>query len=456
VAEQIIMPKLGFDMAEGTLVDWRIKVGDAINKGDVVAEIETDKATIEIEATVGGTVLQFMAQPGDVVAVGAPIAMVGAPGEKVAPGAAPATQAPAAQAPAAQAPAAQAPAAEEAPAPQVEAPAPPTPAAQAIPAPAAEESAEFPGGVKASPVARRLAEEKGINLQRVKGSGPGGRITRKDVEEFPVSEAPAAPVQAPRPAAPAAPAIPPAAARPTMPTFTEIPSGPDVEVVELSRIRARIGQRLVESKQFVPHFYVTTEIDMGAALDLRQQLNASITDEAGKISVNDLIVKGVALALRQFPNLNSHYYGDKLVRHKRINIGIAVALPQGGLVNVTAYDADKTALGTLAAQNRDMVTRAREGKMKPQELEGSTFTVSNLGPYDVEEFSAIINPPEAGILAVGSAKKVPVVLEDGSLGVGIRMKATVSIDHRVSDGAEAAEFMRFLKGLLEHPMRLLI
>jgi pyruvate dehydrogenase E2 component (dihydrolipoamide acetyltransferase) len=443
MAEQIIMPKLGFDMAEGTLVDWRVKIGDAIDKGDVVAEIETDKATIEIEATVGGTVLQFLAQPGEVVAVGAPIAVVGAEGEKVITGGN------------GGAPSAKAPAAAEAPAPVAEAPAP-APVAQAAPAPAAVESAEFPGGVKASPVARRLAEEKGVDLRRVKGSGPGGRITRKDVEEFPVSEAPAAPIQPPRPAAPAAPAIPPAAARPTMPAFTEIPSGPDVEVVELSRIRARIGQRLVESKQFVPHFYVTSEIDMGAALDLRQQLNASITDEASKISVNDLVVKGVALTLRQFPNLNSHYYGDKLVRHKRINIGIAVALPQGGLVNVTAYDADKTALGTLAAQNRDMVTRAREGKMRPQELEGSTFTVSNLGPYDVEEFSAIINPPEAGILAVGSAKKVPVVLEDGSLGVGIHMKATVSIDHRVSDGAEAAEFMKSLKELLEHPMRLLI
>ena len=442
MAEQIIMPKLGFDMAEGTLVDWRVKIGDAISKGDVVAEIETDKATIEIEATVGGTVLQFLAQPGEVVAVGAPIAVVGAEGEKVVTGGN--GGAPSAKAPAT-----------EAPAPAAEAPVP-APAAQAAPALAAEESAEFPGGVKASPVARRLAEEKGVDLRRIRGSGPGGRITRKDVEEFPVSEAPAAPVQPPRPVAPAAPAIPPAAARPTMPAFTEIPSGPDVEVVELSRIRARIGQRLVESKQFVPHFYVTSEIDMGAALDLRQQLNASITDEASKISVNDLVVKGVALTLRKFPNLNSHYYGDKLVRHKRINIGIAVALPQGGLVNVTAYDADKTALGTLAAQNRDMVTRAREGKMRPHELEGSTFTVSNLGPYDVEEFSAIINPPEAGILAVGSAKKVPVVLEDGSLGVGIHMKATVSIDHRVSDGAEAAEFMKSLKELLEHPMRLLI
>lgn len=240
-----------------------------------------------------------------------------------------------------------------------------------------------------------------------------------------------------------------------MPTFSAIPEGPDVEVIELSRIRARIGQRLVESKQFVPHFYVTTEIDMAAAMKLRALLNATIENDADKISVNDLIVKATALSLRAYPNLNSHYYGDKIVRHKRINIGIAVALDDG-LVNVTAYDADKAALGTMAANNRDMITRARSGKVKPHELEGSTFTVSNLGPYDVDHFIAIINPPEAGILAVGSAKKVPVVLQDGSLGVGVRMKATISVDHRVSDGAEAAEFMQYLKNLLENPMRLLI
>ena len=241
-----------------------------------------------------------------------------------------------------------------------------------------------------------------------------------------------------------------------MPTFTDLPSGPDVEIIDLSRIRARIGQRLVESKQFVPHFYVTTEIDIAAALELRQQLNGSIDDPAAKISVNDLIVKAAALTLRKFPNLNTHYYGDKLVRHLRINIGIAVALPDGGLVNVTSYDADKTALGTMAINHRDVINRAREGSVKPREIEGSTFTVSNLGPYDVDHFSAIINPPEAGILAVGSAKKVPVVLADGSLGVGMRLKGTISVDHRVSDGAEAAQFMKALKELLENPMRLLI
>ncbi len=435
MAEPIIMPKLGFDMAEGTLVRWTVEIGQAIKKGDVIAEIETDKATIEIESTVEGTVLQLLAQPGEVVAVGSPIGYVGAPDEAVSGAAAPAPKAAAAPTPA--------PAAAAAPA---------APAPQAAPEVSAETGGD--GFIKASPIARRLAEERGIDLRRVKGTGPGGRITKKDIENFPVEEAPAAPVAPVAPAA--APPIPPEAPRPTMPTFTEVPSGPDVEIIPLSRIRARIGQRLVESKQFVPHFYVTNEIDVAKALELRAQLNESISDPAGKITINDLIVKAVALALREFPNLNSHYYGDKLVRHKRINIGIAVALPEGGLVNVTSYDADKTSLGTMAANHRDMITRAREGKVRPHEIEGSTFSVSNLGPFDVEHFIAIINPPEAAILAVGSARKVPVVLDDGTLGVGLRMKATLSVDHRVSDGVEAAQFMQKLKELLENPMRLLI
>ncbi len=427
MAEPILMPKLGFDMAEGILINWTVEVGQAIKKGDVIAEIETDKATIEIETTVEGTVLKLLAEPGDVIAVGSPIGYIGQPGESVPDDGAPAATAPAAEPEAA--PAAEAPAQA------------PTPA----PGPAPGDGDGF---IKASPIARRLAAEKGIDLSKVAGSGPGGRIVKRDVENFPVEEAPAAP--------PIAPAISPEAPRPTMPTFIEIPSGPDVEIVELSRIRARIGQRLVESKQFVPHFYVTTTIDIAAALALRKQLNESISDPAGKISVNDLIVKAAALALREFPNLNSHYYGDRLVRHKRINIGIAVALPKGGLINVTSYDADKTALGTMAANHRDMITRVREGKVKPSEIEGSTFSVSNLGPFDVDHFIAIINPPEAGIVAVGAAKKVPVVLEDDTIGVGMRMKATVSVDHRVSDGVEAAEFMQQIKELLENPMRLLI
>jgi pyruvate dehydrogenase E2 component (dihydrolipoamide acetyltransferase) len=198
------------------------------------------------------------------------------------------------------------------------------------------------------------------------------------------------------------------------------PAGPDIEEIDLSKLRQRIGLRMVESKQQVPHFYVTAEIDVDALLALRQQLNAGL-DETQKISVNDLIVKAAALTLRQFPNLNTHFYGDKLVRHKRINIGMAVALPQGGLMNVVCHDADKVSLGTMAVENRAKIARAREGKVRPDDVEGSTFTVSNLGPYDVDFFAAIINPPEAGILAVGSAQKVPVVRPVGTWGVGQSM-----------------------------------
>ncbi len=420
--EAVLMPKLGFDMAEGTLVNWIKKVGDSINRGEVIAEIETDKATIEIESNVSGTILQLLAQPGDALPVGATIAYVGQPGEQ--PSGAPAT----APAPAA--------------APATEAP---TPAQPAVPARVPSGNGEgYPGGVKASPLARRIAAEKGIDLRQVQGSGPGGRIVREDVEKF--APIPAA-APAPRPAA-ALTAIP-------APSLGAAPEGPDVEVIDLSKLRQRIGVRMVESKQQVPHFYVTTEIDVDALLALRQQLNDGL-DETQKISVNDLVVKAAALTLRQFPNLNTHFYGDKLVRHKRINIGIAVALPQGGLMNVVCHDADKVSLGTMAVENREKVARAREGKVRPDDVEGSTFTVSNLGPYDVDFFAAIINPPEAGILAVGSAQKVPVVKADGTLGVGQRMKVTISVDHRVSDGAEAAAFMKALKQLLENPMRLLI
>jgi pyruvate dehydrogenase E2 component (dihydrolipoamide acetyltransferase) len=211
----------------------------------------------------------------------------------------------------------------------------------------------------------------------------------------------------------------------------------------------------VESKQQIPHFYVTTVVDVEPLMALRKQINDGL-DDAKKVSVNDLVVKATALALRQFPNLNSHFYGDKIVRHKRIHIGIAVALPNGGLMNVVAKDVDKVSIGTLAQLNKEMIARAREGKVKPDDVQGSTFTVSNLGGYDVENFQAIVNPPEAGILAVSSALKVPVVKPDGTLGVGQRMKLTVSVDHRVSDGAEGAQFAQALKKLIENPMGLLL
>jgi pyruvate dehydrogenase E2 component (dihydrolipoyllysine-residue acetyltransferase) len=430
MAQPITMPKMGADMAEGTLINWLKKVGDPIKEGEVIAEVDADKATVEVPATASGTILSLVGEPGQALQVGSVIAYVGQPGEKAEGGTAASSAADAAPALKSAVQAAPAPAPSAAP--QQVAP---------VPQPKAELNGEhLPDGVRASPIARKIAADKGIDLRQVTGTGPNGRIQKSDVETY--TPAAPAPVQARAAGIPA-------------PSYGNIPSGPDVEVIDVTRLRDRIAKRMTESKQQVPHFYVTTEIDVEPMLELRKQLNSS-QDEAHKISVNDLIVKATALTLRQFPNLNSHYYGSKVVRYKRINIGIAVALEKGGLMNVVSPDADKVALGTMAALNKERIARARDGKVKPEDIEGSTFTVSNLGPYEVEQFAAIINPPEAGILAVSSAKKVPVVKPDGTLGVGNRMKVTISVDHRVSDGAEAAQFLQAFKTLVENPMRLLI
>lgn len=417
MADTVNMPKLGFDMAEGTLMRWVKKVGDSVQAGDVLAEIETDKATVEVESYFTGTLLGVFVKENTVVEVGAPIAVIGAEGEKV--------DTPTSAAPA------QSPASEKAEA----APQSPSPTASEA-APASAEG--YPGGVKASPVARRIAEERGINLAQVAGSGPGGRIVKRDIEAVRL-EAPAALVMAAMASSPA-------------PSYSA-PSGAAFEEIPLTRMRKTIAERTRQSFQFVPHFYVTTEIDMGPVLELRKQINATLSDER-KVTVNDLIVKAVALTLLEFPNLNTHFHGDKLIRHHRVNIGIAVAL-DSGLMNVVCQDADKRSLSDIAAANKVMIARAREGKVKPEDVEGATFTVSNLGAYDVEHFLAIINPPEAGILAVGSAKEVPVVV-NGELTIGVRMKATISVDHQVSDGAEGARYMQRLKELLENPLRMLV
>jgi pyruvate dehydrogenase E2 component (dihydrolipoamide acetyltransferase) len=303
------------------------------------------------------------------------------------------------------------------------------------------------GRIKASPVARHIATERGIDLSQVHGTGPGGRIVKEDVENF--TPETLTPAPSPSGRGEAVSGIVPAPAR-------KLPEGADVEILDINATRKRIVAVTVESKQQIPHFYVTTEMDVEALLTLRKQLNDSLPENAAKISVNDMVVKAAALTLRQFPNLNSHYYGDKVARHKRINIGIAVALANGGLMYVVARDADKMALGALAQNNKDMIARAREGKVKIEDITGATFSTSNLGPYAVEHFSAIINPPEAGILAVGAAMKVPVVKDDGSLGIGNRMKVTISVDHRVSDGAEGAQYLQAFKALVENPMRLLV
>ena len=426
MAEIVNMPKLGFDMKEGQLIRWVKQPGDAVKKGDILAEIESDKATIEVECFVEGTVLQHLVNQGDWVPIGAPIMVVGQAGEKV-DLAALGVAAPAA---AAEAKAAQG-----------------KPAPAQVSAPAAVTTGSGNGhqtleDIKASPLAKRLAREYGLDLTAMVGSGPQGRIVKADVEAFRESAV----------AAPVAPASGPASSRPA-PSYTPVRPSADDETIPTPRIRTRIAARMVESKTTVPHFYVTCEIDMEAALNLRKELNARRADD-DKISVNDMIVKAAALALRDFPNVNSSFNGETIIRHNHVNVGIAVSLDDG-LMNVVSPDADLTPLSMMARNHRDMIARARDGKIRPEDVEGETFAVSNLGAYDVENFIAIINPPSAAILAVGSAKQVPVV-KDGQLAVGWRMRGTLSADHRVTDGAEGARFMQAVKAILEDPLRLLM
>ena len=420
MAEFIVMPKLGFDMREGVLVGWLKKVGDEVNKGDVVAEIESDKATLELESHVAGVLLRLLEDEGAVVPIGANLAIVGAADEDIS-GLSPAgTTTP------------PAPAATPAPAEPAPAPLPPA-------APAGTASDEFPGGVKATPVARRLARELGVDLRQVSGTGPGGRVRKTDVAGFSESQ-PALPLMVPT-----LPAL-----EPTPPPF---PAGGDQVTVPLTRLRQAIARRMTESKTTVPHFYVTSEIDMAPALALRKQINALLPEDE-KVTVNDLIVKAAALALRDFPNLNAAFAGDQIIQHKAINVGSAVAV-EGGLLTVVQKNTDTATLSKIAADNRAMIARARAGKISPDDVQDGTFTVSNLGGFDVDHFIAIINPPDAAILAIGSARQVPVVV-NGELAVGTRMKVTISADHRATDGAEAARYLQQFKALMEEPMRLLI
>ncbi len=297
------------------------------------------------------------------------------------------------------------------------------------------------GRLAASPVALRMAAELGIDLRQVAGSGPGGRIIKRDIEAY-VQE------NAKKPEKKAAGAPPP------MPIPSYEPTAEGYRVEPLSGMRQTIARRMVDSKQQAPHFYVTTEIDMAPAMALRGQLNA-LLPEAEKISVNDLIVKAAALTLRQFPGINASFAADGIHIHDHVHVGVAVAR-ENGLVTAVLRDCDKTSLALLAIQTRELVGRTREGRMKPDDMMGATFTISNLGMFDVEEFSAIITMPQAAALAVGAVKKIPVVNADGQLAVGTRMKVTLSADHRVTDGAEVAKFLQALKAALEQPLRLVL
>ena len=445
MAETISMPKLGFDMAERTLVRWVKNEGENINKGDVLAEIETDKATVEVESSASGVVRKLLVEAGSVVPIGDPIAIVGSADEKIDEPAKP-TEPKTEKKTDEQAGAELTTEPEK---PQEEskmqkAEEKPSPADQTKPTPAPVGQAEAPrpggepeGPVKASPLAKKIARDNNVDLSRVQGTGPGGRVVRKDIEAALSSGQPSAVGR--QPAVQQVPSV--------------VPVSHEDETVQLTKLRQAIARRMTEAKTSVPHFYVTHEYKMDALMAMRKQINDYLPENE-KLSVNDFIIKAVALTLREFPNLNASFAGDKVVHHGAVNVGVAVAV-EGGLLTVVNRNTDQQPLRVIASDVKRMVAGAREGKVKPNDIEGSTFSISNMGMYDVENFFAIINPPEAAILAVGSAREVPVV-ENGEVKVGWRMKATISVDHRVSDGVEGARFMQKLAEFLENPVRMLV
>jgi pyruvate dehydrogenase E2 component (dihydrolipoamide acetyltransferase) len=414
MATVVNMPKLGFDMAEGTLVRWVKAVGDAVNRGEVLAEIETDKATVEVESLASGTVRKHLVSEGSSVPVGTPIAVVGSPDEPIegveaspAGSSGAGTKAAEPRSPAA--------------------PAKKQPVA-AAPMPAVAEG-RIPQGIRASPLARRMAEQNALDLAGLAGTGPGGRVTRQDVEAALSSSLRSAGSTARK----AAPGV--------------------TEKIPLSRLRAAIGRRMTLAKQQVPHFYLTADLNAAGMMALRQEANAFLP-EAERLSINDFILRACALALREFPNLNASLDGETIVRHGDINIGSAVSV-ESGLLTVVVRQADRKTIQAISQELRGLVARAREGKVRPEDIEGSTFTVSNLGMFEIDDFVAIINPPEAAILAVGAVRDVPVV-EDGRVVPGRRLKVTLSADHRVTDGAEGARWLQALREYIEHPVRLIL
>ncbi|MEZ4496588.1 MAG: dihydrolipoamide acetyltransferase family protein [Thermomicrobiales bacterium] len=435
----MIMPKMGDGMEEGTLLRWLKQVGDDISAGDAIAEIETDKVSLEIEATETGKLARFLVDEGATVPINTPIVVIGE--DDGAAGAAPEAAAPA-EAPA--------PAQAAAPAPAAAAPVPAA-VAPAVAAPAPQVVERAPGErFRASPLVRRLAVEHGLDLGQIPGTGPGGRIVKDDVMPY-ISGA----VPAPRAAAPAAAEAPAAAAPAPAAVAPQAPAGRPAGVAkEMSRIRKTTAKRMIEAKQTIPHFYVTIDVDMGKAVAFRKQVNEQIDEKEGKVSFNDLVVKAAALALRNYPALNQSYEGDTVYTHSNIDINLAVAI-ENGLIAPFIPDADQKSLGTIARMSKDLAGRARAGTLEMPEYQGGTFTISNLGMFDVDEFIAIINPPQAAILAVGSIREQPVV-EDGEIVVGHRMKLSLAADHRLSDGAEVARYLGDVKKLLQNPMLLAI
>ncbi|MBP1636543.1 MAG: pyruvate dehydrogenase complex dihydrolipoamide acetyltransferase [Acidobacteria bacterium] len=420
MASRVVMPKLSDTMEEGKILRWLKKEGDKVETGQTLAEVETDKATVEMEAYTNGVVRKLIAKEGDTIPIGAMIAVIGSPDEDIsalveAGGVRAGTPAPAAAPP----PQAQAPAPREAPR--------PAPPRRPAPPPAPATQAEAPGaeggrGLRASPLALRMAADAGIDIGTLKGTGPQGRIIRRDIEA--ALEQAKAPAAAPPPAQPIG----------------------EVQEIELSSMRRTIARRLVQSKAPVPHFYLTVDVRMERAWEAYKALR----DENYPVSLNDVVVKATASALRRHPEMNASFAGDRVRQYTRVHIGIAVAL-EDGLITPVIRDADSKSLLDIAQEARELAERARARRLQPHEYTGGTFSISNLGMMGIEEFSAIINPPEAGILAVGAVREVPVV-EGGEVRVGRRMKLTLSVDHRVADGAQGARFLQTLTRMLENPL----
>lgn len=417
MAEIVRMPKLSDTMTEGTVAAWHKKVGDKVKSGELLAEIETDKATMEFESYVDGILLYIGVEKGKTVAVDALLAVFGKEGEDVsaivaAEGAAPAAKE---EAPVAAAPAPSAPV--------VEAPKPVAPAATApVSAPASAPKPVNDGRMRVSPLAKKLAEDKGLPLQYIPGSGDGGRIVRRDIDAFMAGAA----VQSAN----------------AVESYTE---------ENVSQMRKTIARRLAESKFTAPHFYLTMEIDMGRAVEARAAMNAAT---GSKVSFNDMVIKATSLALKQHPKVNSSWRGDTIRYNNHVHMGVAVAVDEGLLVPVVRF-ADTKSLAQINHEVKVFVDKAKNKKLQPSDWEGNTFTISNLGMFGIEEFTAIVNPPDACILAVGAIREVPVV-KNGAVVPGHTMKLTLSCDHRVVDGASGSAFLQTLKAMLEEPVLMFI
>ena len=408
MAKLMLMPKLSDTMDEGVILKWRKQEGESIKQGDILADIQSDKADMEQEAYDSGVIRKLFAKEGEGVKVGAPLAIIGTADEDIT-GLVGTAGIAAPAAASAHAPAAAAAAVTAAPV--------PTPAA--APAPVVET-----GRVRISPLAKKIAEGRNIDVALVAGTGPGGRIVKRDVESF------------------TAPASAPAG------TVRTIVSG-ETKELPLTLMRKTIAKRLVESKLTAPHFYLTVEADMKPAVEFRTSINAA---GETKISFNDIIVKAAALALRRHPEVKATVTPEKIIQYGAVHVGVAVAIDDG-LITPVIRNTDMKGLAEISAETKELAGRAREKKLKPEEFTGGTFTISNLGMYDVEHFAAIINPPEGAILAIGAIREKPVV-ENGAIVVGQRMMMTLSCDHRVVDGATGARYMQTLKKILEHPAML--